>query len=163
MWLSINPILTFEKAQELGFERIELKGGGDATSAARAVLQTGEADYAFNLQVEAPVLEQLETANNGKVVVNFGASIERIIFNQSDPNQATETGERSSIKFPHPFFSDPQVRQAFALAVDRDTIAQQLYGLTGKATPNLLVSPPEYYSPNTTYEFNLEKAGTTAG
>ena len=151
-----NPY--FREVEELGFKRIELKGGGDATSAARAVLQTGEADYAFNLQIEAPVLKQLEASNNGKVIVGFGASIERIILNQTDPNQATETGERSSLKFPHPFFSDPQVRKAFALAVDRDTIAQQLYGLTGKATSNLLVSPPEYNSPNTQYEFNLEKA-----
>jgi len=31
------------------FDTIEVKGGGDATSAARAVLQTGEYDYAWNL------------------------------------------------------------------------------------------------------------------
>ena len=85
----------------------------------------------FNLQIEAPVLKQLEKSNNGKVIVGFGASIERIILNQTDPNQATETGERSSLKFPHPFFSDPQVRKAFALAVDRDTIAQQLLWFDG--------------------------------
>lgn len=34
------------------FDTIEMKGGGDAISAARAVLQTGEYDYAWNLQVE---------------------------------------------------------------------------------------------------------------
>ena len=39
------------------FDTIEMKGGGDATSAARAVLQTGEYDYAWNLQVEDEVLE----------------------------------------------------------------------------------------------------------
>ncbi|HEX5503452.1 MAG TPA: ABC transporter substrate-binding protein, partial [Thermomicrobiales bacterium] len=32
------------------FDRIENTGGGDATAAARAVLQTGDADYAWNLQ-----------------------------------------------------------------------------------------------------------------
>src|SRR3954470_20296595 len=34
------------------FDSIEMKGGGDAISAARAVLQTGEYDFAWNLQVE---------------------------------------------------------------------------------------------------------------
>ena len=34
------------------FDRIEMKGGGDAVSAARAVLQTGEYDFAWNIQVE---------------------------------------------------------------------------------------------------------------
>ena len=34
------------------FDTVELKGGGDATSAARAVIQTGEFDFAWNTQVE---------------------------------------------------------------------------------------------------------------
>ena len=38
------------------FDSVELKGGGDATSAARAVLQTGEFDFAWNMQVEHQVL-----------------------------------------------------------------------------------------------------------
>ncbi|ACK66289.1 extracellular solute-binding protein family 5 [Rippkaea orientalis PCC 8801] len=148
----------FREADKLGFKRIELKGGGDATSAARAVLETGDADYAYNLQVEVPVLKQLEAAGKGKLNSVFGGNSERILINLSDPNKATTEGERSSLQFPHPLFKDPKVREAFTLAVDRDTVAQQLYGITGKATPNVLVSPPEYNSPNTKYEFNLEKA-----
>lgn len=151
-----NPY--FREVEELGFQRIELKGGGDATSAARAVLQTGEADYAYNLQIEPQVLQQLEQGGRGKVASVFGSQIERILINFSDPNQGTSDGERSSIKFPHPLFSDLRVRQALALAIDRDTIAEQLYGITGKATSNFLVSPQQYNSPNTSYEFNLEKA-----
>ena len=153
-----EPNPEFREADTLGFERVELKGGGDATSAARAVLQTGDADYAYNLQVEAPILEELEAAGKGKVVANFGALMERIIINHSDPNKATDDGERSSIKFPHPFFSDFKVRQALALAIDRDTIAKQLYGITGKVTPNFLVAPQQYVSADTSYEYNLEKA-----
>ena len=42
------------------FDTIEMKGGGDAVSAARAVLQTGEYDYAWNLQVEDEILVRLE-------------------------------------------------------------------------------------------------------
>ena len=34
------------------FDTIEMKGGGDAVSAARAVIQTGEYDFAWNMQVE---------------------------------------------------------------------------------------------------------------
>jgi peptide/nickel transport system substrate-binding protein len=44
-----------------------MKGGGDAVSAARAVLQTGEYDYAWNLQVEDEVLKRMETGGRGKI------------------------------------------------------------------------------------------------
>lgn len=151
-----NP--EFRQAKQLGFSKIELKGGGDATSAARAVLQTKDADFAYNLQVEAPVLKELEAAGAGVVVSNYGALAERILINFSNPNQVAPTGERSSIEFPHPFLSDRIVRQALSLAVDRDTISQQLYGITGKPTANFLVAPDQYVSPNTSYEYNLAEA-----
>ena len=51
------------------FDRLELKGGGDAVSAARTVIQTGEYDYAWNLAVEDEILKQLEASGKGKVVV----------------------------------------------------------------------------------------------
>ena len=155
-----EPNPEFPGVEKLAFKRIELKGGGDATSAARAVLQTGDADFAYNLQVEATILQQLAAAGKGKVVSNLGGSMERIVINHTDPNQATQDGERSSLKFPHPFLTDTKVRQALSLSVDRDTIAQQLYGVSGQATANLLVAPPEYVSPNTSYEFDLNKAAT---
>ena len=153
-----EPNPEFRQVDQLGFARVELKGGGDATSAARAVLQTGDADFANNLQVEAPVLKELEAAGQGKVVSNYGALMERIVINLSDPNKVAPSGERSSLEFPHPFLSDRNVRQALALAIDRDTIAQQLYGVMGKATPNFLVAPPEYVSPNNSYEYNPNQA-----
>ncbi len=153
-----EPNPEFRQVEQLGFERVELKGGGDATSAARAVLQTGDADFAYNLQVEAPVLDKLAAAGQGKVVSNYGALMERILINFSDPNQVAPSGERSSLEFPHPWLRDRTVRQALSLAIDRDTIAEQLYGVTGKATPNFLVAPPEYASANTSYEFNTEEA-----
>ncbi|MEO1342180.1 MAG: peptide ABC transporter substrate-binding protein, partial [Cyanobacteria bacterium J06635_13] len=153
-----EPNPEFRQADQLGFERLELKGGGDATSAARAVLQTGDADFAYNLQVEAPVLDKLAAAGQGKVVSNYGALMERIIINHSDPNTVAPSGERSSLEFPHPFLSDRTVRQALELAIDRDTIAEQLYGVTGKATLNFLVAPPEYASSNTSYEYDPAQA-----
>ena len=151
-----NP--EFREAEKLGFEKVELKGGGDATSAARAVLQTSDADFAYNLQVEAKILQELEAAGKGKVVSNFGALMERLVINHTDPNRATEDGERSSVKFPHPFFSDRKVRQALTFAIDRKTIAEQLYGVTGQETANFLVAPQQYASSNTSYEYNPERA-----
>ena len=151
-----NP--EFREAAQLGFEKVELKGGGDATSAARAVLQTSDADFAYNLQVEAKILQELEAAGKGKVVSNFGALMERLVINHTDPNRATEDGERSSVKFPHPFFSDRKVRQALTFAIDRKTIAEQLYGVTGQETANFLVAPQQYASSNTSYEYNPERA-----
>jgi peptide/nickel transport system substrate-binding protein len=153
-----EPNPNFREANKLGFKRIELKGGGDATSAARAVLQTGEADFAYNVQVEAPILKELESAGKGKVISILGSLSERILLNQTDPNKATPDGERSSLKFPHPFLTDKKVREAFSLAIDRDTIANQLYGITGQPTTNFLLLPKEYNSPNTKSEFNLPKA-----
>nr|WP_041237926.1 peptide ABC transporter substrate-binding protein [Gloeothece citriformis] len=153
-----EPNPNYRAVDQLGFKRIELKGGGDSTSAARAVLQTGEADYAYNVQVEASVLKQLEAGGKGKLVSSFGSLVERILLNHSDPNQAGADGNKSNLKFPHPFFKDEKVRQAFSLAIDRKTLSEQLYGITGKPTSNFIVLPEQYYSPNTNYEFNLEKA-----
>lgn len=151
-----NP--EYREADTLSFTRVELKGGGDATSAARAVLQTGEADFAENLQVDPQVLAQLEAGGKGKVVASFGPLSERILLNQTDPNQANAKGDRSVLEFPHPFLTDRKVRQALNLAIDRESIATQLYGKTGKAVANVLMSPERYNSPNTDAQFNLEKA-----
>ncbi len=142
------------------FHRVEVKGGGDATSAARAVLQTGDADYAYNLQVEANILEELESSPQatGQVSAVFGPYVERIMLNFTDPTIATADGERSSVEHPHPFFTDLKVRQAFNLAIDRETIASELYGPTGRATGQLLVSPESIATDKIRYEYDLEQA-----
>ncbi len=150
-----NP--NYRDAENVGFQRIELKGGGDATSAARAVLQTGDADFAYNLQLEAPVLQELANAGQGEVVTIPNSLVERILINQTNPNEEVN-GERSSLEAPHPFLTDESVRQAFNLAIDRDSIANQLYGPTGDVTANFLVLPEEFRSSNTSYEFDLEQA-----
>ncbi|NJO10528.1 MAG: peptide ABC transporter substrate-binding protein [Leptolyngbyaceae cyanobacterium SL_1_1] len=153
-----QPNPNYRDADSLTFEQIELKGGGDATSAARAVLQTGDADFAYNIQVEAAILKQLAAAGQGEVVAGFGSLAERVVFNFTDPNRATADGERSSLAFPHPFFTDPQVRQAFNLAIDRQTIAEQLYGPTGEPTANFLIAPEQFESKNTRYVYDLDLA-----
>jgi peptide/nickel transport system substrate-binding protein len=140
------------------FDMVELKGGGDATSAARAVIQTGEFDYAWNLQVEKDVLERIERqGTRGKAVIFPQANVEHIQLNRSDPWTEVD-GERSSLKVPHPFLTDLLVRQAYNVAVDRRTIVEQLYGTAGQPTSNFVNSPKRFQSANTRWEFDLEKA-----
>ena len=148
----------YREANKPSFDQIQLKGGGDAVSAARAVMQTGDYDFAWNLQVEWSVLNQLKSGT-GKGILNVtpGSSCERVIVNFTDPNKDVD-GERSSIQTTHPFQTDPKVREAYSLLVDRDTIVNSLYGETGTATANLLVAPAAVVSKNTKYEFNPEKA-----
>ena len=53
------------------FDAVEMKGGGEAVSAARAVLQTGEYDFAWNLQVKDEILKQMEKGGKGHITL-FG-------------------------------------------------------------------------------------------
>ncbi|MDP9369282.1 MAG: ABC transporter substrate-binding protein, partial [Chloroflexota bacterium] len=139
------------------FATVNLKGGGDAASAARAVLQTGEWDHAWNLQVEPAILADLEKGGKGKFYAIPGTDLERININHSDPNTEVER-QRSYYKQPHPFLSDKAVRQAMNLAADRDTITTQFYGEGELPTPDVLNGLPAFDSPNTSYEFDLDKA-----
>jgi peptide/nickel transport system substrate-binding protein len=141
------------------FDTIEMKGGGDAVSAARAVIQTGEYDYAWNLQVEDEILVRLEQGGNarGRAEIIDGGNVEHIQLNQTDPWTEVD-GERSSSKSKHPLFSDPAVRQAIALLVDRASVQAHIYGRTGIATGNFVNNPPRFVSKNTKWEFNIDKA-----
>ena len=139
------------------FDRLEMKGGGDAVSAARAVIQTGEYDFAWNMQVEDDVLRRMEQGGKGRLDIAWGGGIEQIFFNFSDPLREID-GERSSVKAPHPFLTDPAVRTALSLLVDRASIQEQIYGRHGQATANYLNAPPTFRSKNTRWEFSPEKA-----
>ena len=139
------------------FDTLEIKGGGDAVSAARAVLQTGEYDYAWNMQVEDEILTRLENGGRGKVSIVPTGNIEFMALNVTDPAVEVD-GERSSIKTKHPLFSDPAVRQAVNLLIDRASIEKYIYGRTAVATANFLNNPERFRSKNTKFEFNIEKA-----
>ncbi len=139
------------------FDTIEMKGGGDAVSAARAVIQTGEFDYAWNMQVEDEILKRLEQGGRGKASIVAGGNIEHIQLNNTDPWTEVD-GERSSVKTRHPFLTDPAVRQALNLLVDRASVQEQIYGRTGIATANFLNAPPRFVSKNTRWELNVDKA-----
>jgi peptide/nickel transport system substrate-binding protein len=139
------------------FDTVEMKGGGDAVSAARAVIQTGEYDYAWNMQVEDEILKRMEQGGKGKVDISLGGNIEHIQCNQTDPWKEVD-GERSSIKTTHPLLSDPAVRTALSLLVDRSAVQEQIYGRTGITTANFLNSPTKFQSKSMRWEYNVEKA-----
>ena len=151
----INP--DYHMANRPFFDSVEMKGGGDAVSAARAVIQTGEYDFAWNMQVEDEVLLRLEKGGKGKTLYAVGGDIEFIAINFTDPNTEVD-GERSSMKTKHPTLSDPAVRQALALLVDRDSVKKAIYGRAGRTTANYLNGPDDFVSKNTKWEFSVEKA-----
>src|SRR3984893_12006876 len=125
-----NP--SYHVANRPYFDTIEMKGGGDAVSAARAVIQTGEYDYAWNMQVEDEILVRLENAGNarGRAEIVQSRAMEHIQINFADPWTEVD-GERSSPKTKHPHLSDPALRQALRLLVDRGSVQAHIYGRTG--------------------------------
>ena len=147
------------------FDTLEMKGGGDAVSGARAVLQTGEYDYAWNMQVEDEILLRLEQGGKGRMNIWATGNIEHIQLNNTDPWTEVD-GERSSLKTTHPLLLDSAVRQALNLLVDRSSVQEQIYGRQGQTTANYLNAPSRFRSSNMKWEFNVEKAAAlleTAG
>ncbi|MEM8501826.1 MAG: peptide ABC transporter substrate-binding protein [Cyanobacteria bacterium P01_D01_bin.1] len=142
------------------FTLVELRGGITPYVAARQVLREGTADFAHNLQLGVEDRLNLATGSEGRVMATFGAYVERIMLNPTDPDKVTETGEKSSVENPHPFLSDVRVRQAISFAIDSTAIADQIYGNAGQRTNQLLPFPRTYLNPNLPYQYDVEKAKT---
>lgn len=158
--LVLIPNENYREPNKPFFSRVTIKGGGDAAAAARAVVQTGEYDFAWNLQVEPDVLEGMMADDNPGVLMPYpGVAVERINFNFSDPNTEVD-GQRSEMNTPHPYLTDPVVRAAINSAVDRETIATNFYGNGQPAAVNILNGDPRTDSTNTS--FVLDKEGAKA-
>ncbi|MCY4374701.1 MAG: peptide ABC transporter substrate-binding protein [Spirochaetaceae bacterium] len=130
------------------FSSVLLKGGGDAVSAARAVLVTGEVDYAWNLQVEPEILADMEQEGTGEVITAFGTLVERLVINKTNPDPSlgdTRSTYQDGAN-PHPFLSDPAVVRALSLAIDREILVDAGYGAAGRVTCNVLPAPLVYAS-----------------
>ena len=128
------------------FASLTFKGGGDAAAAARSVLETGEFDYAWNLQIDPAILAQMASAGKGTVVSAFGTGVERLMVNLTNPDAALGDNRSTVDGGPHPFLTDAKVREALSLAIDRNTLAEVGYGEAGKATCNVLPAPAIYNS-----------------
>lgn len=147
-----NDVITMEAnpyyrdASKPAFATLTFKGGGDAQAAARAVLQTGEFDYAWNLQIDPAVLKDMANGGKGSVVSAFGTGVERMMVNLTNPS-ADLGDKRSTLDGgPHPYLTDATVRRALSLAIDRNLLAEIGYGDAGKATCNVLPAPAIYAS-----------------
>ena len=109
------------------------------------------------MQVEDEILQRFEQGGRGKADMVTGGNMEHIQLNKTDPWTEVD-GERSSLKTKHPFLTDPAVRQALSLLVDRASVQEQIYGRTAITTANFLNAPARFASKNTKWEFNVDKA-----
>jgi peptide/nickel transport system substrate-binding protein len=127
------------------FDTLELKGGGDAASAARAVLQTGEYDYAWNMQVEDDILVRLEQGGprQGGDRLRRQHRVHRRQLR--DPHTEVD-GEWSSPKSKHPAVSRSRRAPGLNLLVDRSAVQEQIYGRQGRTSANFLNAPSKFRS-----------------
>ncbi|HBS51132.1 MAG TPA: peptide ABC transporter [Rhodobacteraceae bacterium] len=144
-----NDVITMEANENFrdpakpAFASVTFKGGGDATAAGRAVMETGEFDYAWNLQLAPEVLAQMEEGGKGVAVAGFGPLVERLMLNNTNPDPSLGPDERSVVR-PHPFLSDPAVYRAMSMAIDRPLLVEIGYGKAGKVTCNWVPAPEVY-------------------
>ena len=124
------------------FGTVQLKGGGTADDTARSVLSTGEAHYAWNLQVAPDILAQMEAEGNGVVAVGFNTSVEAIRLNQTNPDNPDNPSDYLDGANPNPFFfENADLARALSLAINRDEMAAVAYGAAGQPTCNVWPVP----------------------
>ena len=145
--MAMNP--NYRDPAKPAFATAMIKGGGDAESSARAVMETGEYDYAWNTQIPPESQASMTAAGKGEFVVAFGTLVERLEMNMTDPSADLPEGERSTSKHPHPILSDIKVRTALSMAIDRQILVDVGYGAGGAPTCNIVPAPAMYVSDNT--------------
>ena len=152
-----NDVIVFEANENYrvegqpAFQSVLFKGGGDATSAARSVLETGEMHFAWNLQVEPEILNKMTEAGKGTIIAGFGTAVERLMVNFTNPNPADDENRSEYLggnnnRNPHPFLTEYSVRRALSLAIDRQVLVDAGYGSAGKISCNVLPAPAIYAS-----------------
>ena len=102
------------------------------------LLEIGEADYAWNLQVAPEILQPMEAAGNGRIVTSFTANVEHINLNQTNPDGAEPSEYKEDGSNDHPIlFDNFEFARALSLAIDREALVQIGYGPTGTPTCTL--------------------------
>jgi peptide/nickel transport system substrate-binding protein len=142
--LSANP--NYRNPEQPYFATVTFRGGGDANAAARSVCQTGEFDYAWNLQIDPQILADMEAEGLCTVVTAFGTSVERLHMNQTNPDPSLGDIRSTREAGPHPFLTNPVIGQAMSMAIDRELLTELGYGQGGQPTCNVLPAPELYAS-----------------
>ncbi len=127
------------------FASVTFKGGGTAAAAGTAVMETGEFDYAWNLQLAPDVIAKMEEGGMGTPVAGFGPLLERIMLNHTNPDPALGPDERAVIR-PHPFLQEPAVYKAMSMAIDRPLLVEIGYGQAGKVGCSWVPAPEAFAS-----------------
>ena len=136
----------FRDPAKPAFATLNFKGGGDALAAGRSVLETGEFDYAWNLQLAPDVIANLEAGGKGVAIAGFGPLIERLEMNMTNPSPDLPPETRATVAEPHPFLTDFNVRKALSLAIDRPLLVEIGYGTAGKVSCDLVPAPAMFAS-----------------
>ena len=158
--MAANP--NYRDPAKPAFATVTFKGGGDATAAGRAVMETGEFDYAWNMQLAPDVLASMAAGGVGTPISAFGTLVERIEMNLTNPSPDLPEGERSTVAHPHPFLSDFSVRHALSMAIDRELLVEVGYGQAGRPTCNLVPGPEIYASTDNTGCLTQDLEGANA-
>jgi peptide/nickel transport system substrate-binding protein len=139
----------FRTAGKPAFASLTFKGGGSAEASGRAVMETGEYDYGWNLQLAPDVIAKMKEGGKGTPISAFGALVERLEMNLTNPSPDLPPETRSTVAEPHPFLSEKAVRQALSMAINRQELVDIGYGDAGRPTCNLVPAPALYASDNT--------------
>ena len=140
------------------FDTIEMKGGGDAVSAARAVLQTGEYDFAWNMQVEDEILKRLEASRQGprrdlawRQHRAYSAQPHRSL--EGSGRRAVEPQDEASV-------SDRPGGARCVQPAGGSRLGAQVHLWPHRRSPraNFVNAPEKFVSTNASYDFNVDKA-----
>jgi peptide/nickel transport system substrate-binding protein len=144
--ISMSANENYRDPDKPAFASVTFKGGGDARAAGQAVMETGEFDYAWNLQLAPDVIAAMEEGGRGVAVAGFGPLLERIMVNQTDPDPNLPEGERSTAAHPHPFLREPAVYKAMSMAIDRPLLVEIGYGQAGRVGCSWVPAPEAFAS-----------------
>ena len=142
--MEANP--NYRDPAKPAFANVLFKGGGSAQASGTAVMETGEFDYAWNLQLAPDVIAKMQEGGKGTPIAGFGPLLERVMLNWTNPSPDLPEGERSTAKHPHPFLRDPAVYKAMSMAIDRALLVEIGYGQAGNIGCSWVPAPEAFAS-----------------
>ncbi|HYI23956.1 MAG TPA: peptide ABC transporter substrate-binding protein [Thermomicrobiales bacterium] len=117
------------------FSRVVINQYANTANGEEDFFTRGEYDFYWDLRGSAATIRDLADASDTiDLVLVPSTIIEGVSINLSDPRTEVD-GQVSEMNTPHPILSDPAVREAIALAIDREAIAAEAYFGLGLEPP----------------------------